>query len=146
MTFTHAPAVAAVGVGLYLSAGFVRDLYFAFKSKEWPKTAGKVIDVNIARIGTGRGSYSSADVAYEYEVRGVRYTSRRIDYAGRGGGWPGALNYSWRYSEGQGVAVRYDPNDPKRAVLETGARPGSFIRLLVGFVVIGFGLLALLAS
>jgi len=146
MTFTHAPAVAAVGVGLYLSAGFLRDLYFAFKSEEWPTTPGRVIDVDIARTGTGRGTYSSADIGYEYHVGGVRYTSRRIDYAGRGGGAPGAFNYFRRYSEGQGVAVRYDPSEPKRAVLETGARPGNFVRLLVGFVIIGFGLLALLAS
>ena len=146
MTFTSAPAVAAIGVGLYLSAGFIRDLYFAIKSKEWPKTAGKVIDADIARTGTGRGSYSSADVYYEYEVRGERYTSRRIDYAGRGGGAPGAYDYAGRYSEGQGLAVRYDPNNPKRAVLETGARPGNFFRLLVGFAVVAFGLLALLAS
>jgi hypothetical protein len=146
MTFTHAPAVAGLGVGLYLSAGFVRDLYFAFKSKAWPTTAGKVIDINIARTNTGRGTYSSANIAYEYQVRGVRYTSRRIDYAGRGGGWPGALNYTRRYSDGQGVAVRYDPNEPERSVLETGARPGNFVRILLAFIVIAFAILALLAS
>ena len=146
MTFTHAPAVAAIGVGAYLSAGFIRDLYFAIKSKDWPKTAGRVIDSGIAMTGTGRGTYSSADVGYEYEVRGIRYTSRRIDYAGRGGGGLSALSYSWRHHEGQGVAVHYDPKNPKRAVLETGARPGNFIRLVAGFVVIALGLLALLAS
>jgi hypothetical protein len=146
MTFTLAPAVAAVGLGSFLSAGFIRDLYFALKSKQWPKTSGRVIEVDIAHGTAMRGSYNSALVGYEYEVRGVQYTSRRIDYAGRGAGATSALSYFRHYHEGQGVAVRYDPNEPERAVLETGVRPGNFLRLLFSFAVLGFGLLFLLAS
>jgi hypothetical protein len=145
MTPTLAPAVAAVGLGTYLSAGFVRDLYFAIKSREWPTTSGKVIALNIVQSPAFRSSYNSALVGYEYEVRGVRYTSKRIDYAGRGGGWS-ARRYLRRYHEGGNVSVRYDPNEPKRAVLDTGVTFGNFLRLLVGFAVIGLGLLYLLAS
>jgi hypothetical protein len=144
MTFPPAPAIAAVGVGSYLSAGFVRDLYFALKSKQWPTTAGRVIGVEIARSSGMRGSYSSADIGYEYEVRGVRYTSHRIDYAGRGAGAMNAFKFSRRYHEGQAVTVRYDPNEPNRAVIATGVRPGNFLRLLFGFAVLWFGLLAIL--
>lgn len=146
MTFPPAPAIAAVAVGTHLSVGFVRDLYFALRSKQWPTTAGTVIGVDIARSSGLRGSYSAADVGYEYEVRGVRYTSHRIDYAGRGAGPMNAFKYSQRYHEGQAVTVRYDPNEPKRAVIATGVRPGNFLRLLFGFAVLGFGLLAILES
>lgn len=144
MTFPPAPAIAAIGVGSYLSAGFVRDLYFALKSKQWPTTAGRVIGVDVARSWM-RGSSSTADIGYEYEVRGVRYTSHRIDYAGRGAG-ANAYKFSERYHEGQAVTVRYDPNEPKRAVIATGVRPGNFLRLLFGFGVLWFGLLAILES
>jgi hypothetical protein len=149
MTFTLAPAIAAVGLGAYISADFIRDIYFALKSEHWPTTNGRVIrlDVIQSRSAT-RSTYESALVGYEYEVRGVRYTSKRIDYAGRGGGWShwGALQYLRRYHEGESVPVRYDPKEPERAVLETGVTFGNFFRLLFGFAVLGLGLLSLLAS
>ena len=150
MIFTHAPAVAAVAFGAYISAGFVRDIYFALKSKQWPTASGKVVDLDIVMTPAVRGTYTSPLVGYEYEVRGVRYTSKRIDYSGRGsslGSWSGpSRNYLRRYREGGPLTVRYDPNEPRRAVLETGPTLGNFLRLLLGFAVLGFGLLALLAS
>jgi hypothetical protein len=146
MTFALAPAVAAVGLGSFLSAGFIRDLYFALKSKQWPTIAGSVTEVDIVHGTSVRASYDSALVGYEYHVRGIRYTSRRIDYAGRGAGAMSALNYFRHYHEGQSVVVHYDPNEPARAVLETGLRLGNFLRLLFSFVVLGFGLLFLLTS
>jgi len=150
MPFTHAPAVAAVAFGAYISAGFVREIYFALKSKQWPTAIGKVIDAEIVLTPAVRGSYTSPLVGYEYEVRGVRYTSNRIDYSGRGsslGAWSGPTrDYLRRHREGEPVTVRYDPNEPKRAVLETGPTVGNFLRLLIGFAVLGLGLLSLLAS
>ena len=150
MTFTHAPAVAAVAFGAYISAGFVRDIYFALKSKQWPTAIGKVVDSEIVVTPAVRGSYTSPLVGYEYEVRGVRYKSNRIDYSGRGsslGAWSQpARNYLRHHREGEPVTVRYDPGEPKRAVLETGPTFGNFIRLLIGFAVLGLGLLSLLAS
>ncbi len=145
MTSTPAPAIAAIGLGAYISAGFIRDIYFALKSKEWPTTSGRVLELDVVVSPAPRSTYRSALVGYEYEVRGVRYESKRIDYAGRGGGWS-AYNYLRRYHEGGNVRVRYDPNEPKRAVLETGVMFGNVLRLLFGFAVLGFGLLLLLGS
>ena len=126
------------------------DIYFALKSKQWPTAIGKVIDAEIVLTPAVRGSYTSPLVGYEYEVRGVRYTSNRIDYSGRGsslGAWSGPTrDYLRRHREGEPVTVRYDPNEPKRAVLETGPTVGNFLRLLIGFAVLGLGLLSLLAS
>jgi hypothetical protein len=146
-TFPFLPAIAFVVFGAYISVGFIRDIYFAVKSKDWPITSGRVIDLDVVGAGV-RTNYESAIVGYEYEVRGVRYTSKRIDYAGRGGAWShwSALQYLRRYHEGKTLNVRYDPNEPRRAVLETGVTFGNFFRLLFGFAVLGFGLLALLAS
>jgi hypothetical protein len=87
----------------------------------------------------------SAVVGYEYQVRGVKHTSRRLDYAGRGAGWS-ARRVLTRYSEGDVVSVSYDPSEPARAVLEPGMSIGNVLRLLVGLAVLGIGLLFLLAS
>jgi hypothetical protein len=138
MTFPLAPAIALVALGAFISAGFIRDIYFALKSKQWPTTTGKVVDLNVVGSPLIQSNYSSAVVGYEYEVRGIRYTSKRIDYAGRGGSlgrWTRpARNYLRRYYEGQSIPVRYDPNQPKRAVLETGVTLGNFLRLLCGLL------------
>ena len=150
MIFTHAPAVAAAAFGAYISGGFVRDIYFAFKSKQWPTATGKVVDLDIVTTPAGRGSYTIPLVGYEYEVRGVRYTSKRIDYSGRGssfGAWSRpSRDYLRRYREGGPLTVRYDPNEPRRAVLETGPTLGNFLRLLIGFAILGLAILSLLAS
>ena len=145
MTPTLAPGLATVGFGTYLSASFLRDLFLAFKSRAWPTTTGKVIELELVPTPAVRMSYNNALVGYEYEVRGVRYTSNRIDYSGRGGGFS-ARRYLRRFQEGGSVPVRYDPNEPERAVLEIGPTFGNFLRLLIGFAVIWLGLLLLLAS
>ena len=87
----------------------------------------------------------SALIGYEYQAGGVRYTSRRIDFAGRWAGWS-ARKALFRYTEGATVEVSYDPSEPERAVLEPGMALGNFLRLLFGLTVLGFGLLALFAS
>lgn len=150
MTFSL-PAIAAVIFGAYITAGFIRDIYYAVKSKQWPTTNGKVVELEMITSPAVRSSYESALVGYEYEVRGVRYTSKRIDYSGRGGSWGpsgyrSVLNYLRRYHEGGIVPVRYDPSEPKRAVLETGLMFGNVLRLFVGFAIIALGLLFILAS
>jgi hypothetical protein len=85
-----------------------------------------------------------AVVAYEYHVGGVKYSSRRIDYGGRGTGRD-AGNVLARYSRGDAVTVSYDPSTPERAILETGTTFGNYGRLLFGLVILAIGVI-LLAS
>ena len=145
MTPFLAPALAGIGIGTVISAGFLRDLVFAWRSKYWPSTQGRVIEWGVDLGGLGRSEDNSALIGYQYEVRGVKYTSRRIDYAGRGAGRNAGYVLE-RYSQGQAVAVRYDPSEPSRAVLETGVTLGNFLRVVFGLAVIGLGVLLLLAS
>jgi hypothetical protein len=145
MTLTLAPAIGAVVFGTYMSTDLARDLYFAWKSKQWPRTQGRVIQWGLDPGATMRVGDDSALIGYEYQAGGVRYTSRRIDFAGRWAGWS-ARKALFRYTEGATVEVSYDPSEPERAVLEPGMALGNFLRLLFGLTVLGFGLLALFAS
>ena len=134
--------IAILAVGISLSAGYARDIYFGWKSKLWPRTQGRVIEWGMdvgAKIGT---EDNSAVVGYEYEVGGVRYTSRRLDYAGRGAGY-GVNMVLARYREGEVVGVSYDPGEPARALLEPGIALGNVLRLMCGLAIIALGLLFL---
>jgi hypothetical protein len=141
-----AVAIAITAFGGFISAGFARDIYFALKSKRWPRTDGRVIEWGLHWGGNISGiEDDSAVVGYEYQVGGVRYTSRRLDYAGRGAGWS-AWRVLGRYPEGDVVSVIYDPSEPARAVLQPGMSIGNVLRLLVGLAILGLGLLFLTGS
>ena len=144
MNLAVAAALAVTVFGAFISAGFVRDLYFALKSRRWPRAEGRVVDSRLHLGGMSRVEDDSALIEYEYQIGGVRYTSRRLDYAGRGAGWS-ARRVLARYSEGDVVGINYDPADPARAVLQPGMSIGNVLRLLVGLAVLGIGLLFLVA-
>ena len=129
-------------VGLFLSAGYGRDIYFGWKSKRWPRTQGRVISWGMDAGANVSYADNSAVVGYEYEVGGVRYASRRIDYAGRGAGLD-VNRILGRYSEGESVAVSYDPGNPARALLEPGIALGNVLRLACGLAIVAFGILFL---
>ncbi len=142
MAPTFPVGIAVTVVGIFISASYARDIYFGWRSKRWPRTPGTVIEWGMdagARVGI---QDNSAVVGYEYEVGGVRYMSRRLDYAGRGAGL-GVSNVLGRYSEGEKVAVSYDPGEPARALLEPGIAVGNVLRLLCGLGILAFGLLFL---
>jgi hypothetical protein len=145
MTPESVPAIAAVAVGTYFTSSFTRDLYLALQSKQWPRTRGRVLVTDIDVGVSTRYQDNSALVAYEYEVHGVKYRSKRIDYAGRGAG-RSALKFFRQYSEGQVVDVLYDPAEPSRAILLPGITSGNIFRLLCALLITVFGVALLLAS
>jgi len=132
------PGIAVATVGAIFTFNYTRDIYFALKSKRWPKTAGRVLEADIDFSSGGRYRAESARVGYAYEIRGVKYKSLRIDYAGRGSGLF-ARRFQGQYSEGQVIEVSYDPAKPSRSVLLTGVTFGNFFRLVCGLLVVLFG-------
>jgi hypothetical protein len=128
---------AVIAIGAMLSAGYARDIYFGWKSRRWPTALGKIIESRLY-AGPFGGGGRSALLGYEYEVGGVKYASRRLDYAGRGAGWS-ATRVLARYSQGDSVGVSYDPSEPRRSLLEPGIALGNIVRLLCGFGVIALG-------
>lgn len=115
------------------------------RSEGWPRAEGV-----ITSSGTRQGPWSErahepavyASIRYEFAVGGSRYASDRVHF--------GALlsnsdksALAAKYTEGKRVPVAYDPADPKRSVLETGAHAGALQGAGIGavFALIGCGLL-----
>ena len=71
MTSTPAPAIAAIGFGAYISAGFIRDIYFALKSKEWPTTSGRVLELGIVAATAGYIALTSRVPAWTAKLFGA---------------------------------------------------------------------------
>jgi hypothetical protein len=108
------------GAGFALSYGLdVREL--ATESNGWPLTPGVVLTAEVvAEARRGGGAYEPT-VTYSYTVAGTPYVANVLRSGGFDfGSRANAEAKLAQYPVGSRVDVRYDPDDPGRAVLETG--------------------------
>lgn len=118
-----------------LARSFWHGIQVARATRDWPAVAGAVVSTRIDETrsrGDGRPTrVYRLRVRYAYVVDGVRRTSSRR-YAAELAGWTlwggrkAAERDLARYPVGAAVTAYYDPSDPVLAVLETGARRGSW--------------------
>ena len=109
--------------GLGLVAFMRRRHALVRASQAWPAVPGTVLESAVRRYGRSvetRWRYYPA-VRYRYEVEGRAYTGRRLYFdemawASRSS----AARLAHKYPPGATVTVRYDPDDPARALLEPG--------------------------
>ncbi len=92
-----------------------------------------------ARTGGDLRLRNFADIRYEYQVRGRRYTGNRVSLGEDLGDFRVAETLA-RYPAGQKVVVHYDPADPSQAVLENEAPEGVW-RTMTIFIVVLAGVL-----
>jgi hypothetical protein len=141
---------------LLLAFGFIWMAGFAFvhvravgkarASETWPTTIGKVVSSEVLveenRDGEGSTWYNPV-VAYSYSVAGRAFEGSRIRFANmRRGSRRKADEIAGRYRVGTPVTIRYNPEKPGEAVLET-QKPGPLYLVLAlgGLVFIAVGLL-----
>lgn len=95
------------------------DRWLAAVSASWPTVKGKV-QLSEVVMTLGKGPRFIADIRYDYEVEGRRYHGYVAHFS--------QSNYRYsaqaqevvnRYPLGSEVAVRYDPGDPRSAVLDS---------------------------
>ena len=133
----NAPFVVGFGLFALFTALFARALQKqAAMAKGWPKTQGRILQSGTeqfqSRTGTGSDSGSRAGtrtmyrqrITYSYAVKGVGYTSDRVDFGARTKGTVESLESDVvkRYAPGSAVTVYYDPKNPSQAVLDPGVR------------------------
>ena len=109
-----------VGGGLVLFHGF-GNRSLASESKTWPTAPGVIVTSTVVEEFSRKSSAWELRVTYSYTVAGTSYTgdvvrSGDLDYSDR----EGAEAKLAAYPVGATVAVRYDPDSPGRAVLESG--------------------------
>jgi hypothetical protein len=110
---------------LPLAAWFYAQMRFeramAVLSRSWPTAPGKIDAADIAEKATLRsGRYWALDMRYVYRVGGVDHVGTQLAFAPR---WIGSQYtvdaLARRYPVGATVDVRYDPDHPDEAVLES---------------------------
>jgi hypothetical protein len=117
----------------------------------WPATRATVVYSNVAaerrrgRMGRLIERFIPV-VAYEYVVDGVLYRAARLSFADSSqADLEGAWRIADRFPVGAGIEVRYDPQSPVEATVETGARRPK-TRLLGGVAMVGLAAAALIGA
>jgi hypothetical protein len=148
----------AIGLGLLLFGRSARRK--ALASQSWPTVAGTVTEseVKITQDSSGSGldaqetTHYKPVVKYQYSVEGMEYAGSRIAFGAMNSAHSAANAVVARYPAGASVTVRYDPEKPAEAVLETKSGGGALLMVLgVVFLVFGagsavMGLVALVAG
>jgi len=119
-------------------------------AEAWPTLPGVILSSELKE----RRSYNSKthhtsityepQVQYEYTLMGTKYTGKQIGFGYASYNYNVALSKIAPYPQGAAVQVRYDPDDPAKAVLETKAAGGTvMIVVAVIFLVLGLAMIVL---
>jgi len=123
------------GVGALVALYMARAVFRARRSVSWPVVDGTVVRSEVVTETTGNGITTyDPEVSFEYEVAGQRYRSRRIIFVDINYGRDAARATVDRYPVGSRVSARYDPRNPKIAVLEPGMA-GNVSHYYLGFAI-----------
>jgi hypothetical protein len=124
---TGTQVIGGIGVlgGLWLAAEQGYYLLYGVRSRQWPSTDGRILEARAGalpnQLPRGRWYPGGLRLAYEYTVGRERYVGSRSSWRGY---WPRlgtAVRLALHYQAQRKVRVWYDPNDPRRAVLQPGA-------------------------
>lgn len=87
-------------------------------SELWPSTVGHVLE---SRVDDSDSDSLSAKLRYEYTVNGQKHIGWRISFAGYSPTRRSIQEMLAEYPPHAAVPVYYDPADPARSTLKTGA-------------------------
>ena len=138
-------ALVFLGIGMLISWAALGKRRTAELAMGWPTTDGRVIAAEvIKRASRSQDEFDAfvPRVRYEYVANGVRREGEIVRIGLDETGYVSekqAREHMARYSVGAAVAVRYDPETPQHAVLETG-HVGVTSRIYAGFIFIGLGI------
>lgn len=123
----------------------------AHKALAWPVASGTVTKTDIKEHtsvddedGITSTTYEPV-VEYTYQVMGQPYTSRRIAYGASQFDKNTARQKVEQYPQGKTLEVRYNPDKPAEAVLETAVAGGKVFQV-VGFLFLAIGLVCVLVG
>jgi hypothetical protein len=126
--------------GIVINA--IRQMSRAGASRNWFTTNGQVVYSSIHQESDG--PYFVPVVKYRYRVEGQEYESSRIRFT-----WSGESTYRWTTSEvvnkypvSKTVRVYYNPKNPSVSVLVPGVVSKDYISAFIGFLVLGWMVLA----
>jgi hypothetical protein len=141
----NAPLLAVFGLLASLFLGIAALIAAPVRQvRRWPITTGRVLSHDIRIKSAGGGTTARAHypiVRYAYSVRGVEYNGNALSHGSTTGGGRGfAEKVLARYPIGSAVEVRYNPDKPEEAALETHFGLFGWITLSLGLVFVLLGL------
>ncbi len=130
--------------GLALLIGGSKDLIQGYSSKNWRKTEGEIIESRMTRTGSESKGYRP-EIIYSYKVGAMQFSSDRILFGMSSyrtpfkSGRQIATEWLEKYPEGRRVSVAFDPKDPSRSTLNTGAHMTAWVAPAMGvpFLIVG---------
>ena len=122
-----------------VSGYFLTNIFLEAKAAEgWPHTEGKLERVEIV-MASARWYHS--DVAYRYNVQGRAYVGTRIRTSdGKYNERESVEREVWGLRVGEAVRVFYNPENPKKSVLRTGAGFQEYGLLCIPLIMLSVGL------
>jgi Protein of unknown function (DUF3592) len=138
--------VAAILLGAFCVVYFAKMRRQARASAAWPFATGKITRSAVARDVLAVKDDDTGRIRYDTKYRPVvnfNYCVDGRDYYGSGvsGGWTSLHDSPERaeavvaaYPAGKEIAIYYDPEQPRTAVLERGKAAGGLTPLVVGAV------------
>lgn len=135
-------------IGLILVLAGVLGLRRGWSSRRWPSVSGQIISGPTSDgLEHPTRPEQPAIITYKYTVKGIEYTGHRIsieDAAGLPGAQARKAAFTNHYPSGKLVNVYYDPSDPARAVLQTGAGWAGYLPLAGGGLLFIISLIAMM--
>ena len=141
-------ALVFLGLGYFLLSKAIRARRLAAAVEQWPTANGTVIAADIVkRVSKSEDEFDSfiPEVRYAYKANGSRREGRVIRIGLDEMGYiqeKQACDHIARYPVGAKILVRYDPQDPEQAVLETG-QVGAGRKMFAGSLLAGIGVAAI---
>jgi len=122
-----------LGIGACVFAQTLVILRGVAESEHWPTVPGKIVSSELVHRGSGQNATYEAELAYEYEVGGRKYSAGRLRFGGHATNRPSAAERIVNlYPSGRTVTVHYDPDDPAVAVLEAATGRRTYVALVIG--------------
>ncbi|MFX1517885.1 MAG: DUF3592 domain-containing protein [Promethearchaeota archaeon] len=124
-------------IGLVCLYLFMKNIRYAITSNKWPMVKGTIVSSRMTTIDDGY----YPEISFSYNVSGVNYISTTFnpnELVGRSVlGKKSAEKKIESFPVGTPINVYYKPDDPKKAVIESGVTIGSlFFLVLAGMFLI----------
>ena len=133
-------------VGILFILHFVYLFILSRSTKKWLSIEGKInkskLEITNQDIGNDMSVSYKANIEYQYVIEGNTYHSGRVfigDYIRRNTS-RNIESLVNKYAKDDKVLVYYNPNNPKRSVLETGVHSVIYRELLAGILLVALSI------
>ena len=129
------------GIGIIFIVHFISLFILSKGTTNWKITEGEIISSKMQEM-LDEGAMYRAIIQYKYTIEEKEYFSNRIFYGNNiGKNLPFSVKTLVnKYVKEGKVLVYYNPNNPKRSVLETGVHSVIYRELLVGILFVALSI------